>query len=381
MQQGFDYIIIGSGLAGFQLALAFAEDSFFKQKSIAIIEPSDKSSNDKTWSFWEQTPSLFEPIVHKTWNTAEVYGLHKKLQLNLKPYTYKSIRSIDFYSFCKKKLYKNSQFTFIEDEVISVNPITLQLKTKQGNTFSAKHIFDSRIPTEFFSNKNKHITIQQHFKGFVVETENASFNATKFTMMDYRLKDGNQTTFMYVLPFSSKKALIEFTYFTPKLVDKNHYEAFLKKYISKYLGITNYTVIEQEYGVIPMSNYPFHKHNTLNYTKIGTAGGWVKASTGYSFKNTQKHCVKLIKHLKLKPNKPFNPTKAKYRFYDAVFLNVLKNENYKGEWLFTTFYKKNKPQLFFKFLDEESTFFEDVKIMCSLFSFSFIKAFFRFLTK
>ena len=33
-------------------------------------------------------------------------------------------------------------------------------------------------------------------------------------MMDYRLKDGEQTTFTYVLPFSKKEALVEFTYFT-----------------------------------------------------------------------------------------------------------------------------------------------------------------------
>ena len=38
----FDYIIIGNGLAGFQLALKLAEDTFFSKKQIALIDPSQK---------------------------------------------------------------------------------------------------------------------------------------------------------------------------------------------------------------------------------------------------------------------------------------------------------------------------------------------------
>ena len=34
----YDYIIIGNGLAGFQLALALSKDSFFNDKQIALID-------------------------------------------------------------------------------------------------------------------------------------------------------------------------------------------------------------------------------------------------------------------------------------------------------------------------------------------------------
>ena len=36
-QKHYDYIIVGNGLAGLQLALAFAKDSYFNDKSIALI--------------------------------------------------------------------------------------------------------------------------------------------------------------------------------------------------------------------------------------------------------------------------------------------------------------------------------------------------------
>ena len=67
----------------------------------------------------------------------------------------------------------------------------------------------------------------------------------------------------------------------------------------------------------------------------------------------------------------------KFKFYDKIFLKVLHDENEKGEWIFEQFYSKNSIDSMFRFLDEESTFLEDLKIMKSLFSFSFIKALFK----
>jgi lycopene beta-cyclase len=126
-----------------------------------------------------------------------------------------------------------------------------------------------------------------------------------------------------------------------------------------------------------MTNFPFEKFNTNKVTKIGTAGGWVKGSTGYSFKHTEKKVNQIITNIKANKATSYNLFKRKYKFYDKVFLKVLKEENHKGEWIFQQFYSQNSPQTMFRFLDEKSSLFEEVKIMWSLFSWSFIKAFFK----
>ena len=59
----FDYIIIGNGLAGLQLALELSSDAFFNDKQIALIDPSEKLENDKTWSFWETSSSKWDALV------------------------------------------------------------------------------------------------------------------------------------------------------------------------------------------------------------------------------------------------------------------------------------------------------------------------------
>ncbi|WP_341216181.1 lycopene cyclase family protein [uncultured Wocania sp.] len=374
----FDYIIIGNGLAGLQLALKMVSNAFFDNKQIALIDSSEKNVNDKTWSFWETESSQWNNIIHKSWNKASVITSKKAIDLELKPYTYKSIRSIDFYKEAKNRLKQNPNIYFIIDSVKSVKEEYESIVvTAKQNTFTASHVFDSRIP-ETFSNDSKHsISITQHFKGWIIKTETDVFDENKVIMMDYRLKDGNQTTFTYVLPFSKTEALVEFTYFTEQLVNDEVYNKYIKNYIKKYLKIDNYTIIETETGKIPMTIFPFDKYNTNRITKIGTAGGWVKGSTGYSFKHTEKKVAKIVENIKANKTPSNHLFKSKYKFYDKVFLKVLKDENHKGEWIFQQFYDKNSVETMFKFLDEESSFIEELKIMWSLFSWSFIKAFFK----
>ncbi|ULC58689.1 lycopene cyclase family protein [Flaviramulus sp. BrNp1-15] len=373
----FDYIIIGNGLAGLQLALKMNSDPFFKNKKVALIDASEKNTNDKTWSFWETGISQWNAILSKSWNKASIYTSKKNIDLNLSPYNYKTIKALDFYNYSKNKLKQNKQINFILDKVINVSEAEYVTVKTEGNTYYATHVFDSRISEEFLENSQDYTSLIQHFKGYIIKTENEVFDETKLTMMDYRLKDGEQTTFTYVLPFSKTEALVEFTYFTENLVDEKTYDKYIKTYIKEFLKIDKYIIRETETGQIPMTNFPFEKFNTKHITKIGTGGGWVKGSTGYSFKNTEKKVAKIIENIKTQKTPSDNLFRKKYKFYDTVFLKVLKDENQKGEWIFQQFYNKNSVQAMFKFLDEESTFFEELKIMKSLFSWSFIKAFFK----
>ena len=102
---------------------------------------------------------------------------------------------------------------------------------------------------------------------------------------------------LYVLPTSSTEALLEYTLFSKDLLSKEEYENEIQIYTKK-LGITDYEIVEKEQGNIPMTNYKFWKHNTKNIINIGSAGGWTKASTGYTFANTIKKS-KNIKYLDL----------------------------------------------------------------------------------
>ena len=79
---------------------------------------------------------------------------------------------------------------------------------------------------------------------------------------------------MYILPVNSKQALVEYTLFSKEqeLLDYSIYESGIKSYLDRK-GITNYKILRKEKGVIPMTSYPFSKHNSMNILNIGTNGG------------------------------------------------------------------------------------------------------------
>ncbi len=368
------YVIVGGGLAGLQLARQLSRDIFFKGKQIAVIDPDFKTPT-KTWCFWEKGEGQWEYLVSKTWKNGRFITSEINKKLELEPYQYKMIKAEDFYREILQELEASNDIKLIRDEISEIDPVTRQASGKFNN-YTATHFFDSRVDPEYLE-EGKHTLIYQHFKGWEIKTPEPVFSAEEFTMMDYRLKYKDTTAFTYVLPVSKTKALIEFTFFTPFLTEESVYDEMLKRYVEEILKIKDYSIGNTEAGIIPMTDFPFEEGNTSNITKIGTGGGWVKASTGYSFINTQKRVRKIIDNLKSGKPPAEGLINKKFKSYDGIFLDVLANNNEKGEDIFTKFYTKNTPEEIFSYLDEETTFSEDLKIMISLYSFDFIKSFFR----
>ena len=79
-------------------------------------------------------------------------------------------------------------------------------------------------------------------------------------------------------------------------------------------------------------------------------------------------------------NKPLSniPSSTKrFIFYDKILLDVLANHRVSGKQIFTTMFKKNKPQQVLKFLDNESSLAEELKIISTLPTLPFLEAAFN----
>ena len=61
----YDYIILGCGASGLMMANEMAQDSFFENKQILIIDKEIKNKNDRTWSFWEKENIELQKIAFK----------------------------------------------------------------------------------------------------------------------------------------------------------------------------------------------------------------------------------------------------------------------------------------------------------------------------
>jgi len=372
-KKNYDIIICGGGITGLLLAKKLTDDIYFKNHKIALIEKEDKNKNDRTISFWEEGKGEWDSIICGSWENAFFISDEYQSSLKLTPYTYKTIRGIDFYNYFKRELGKKNNFKLIKDNILNI---------KSDNDFSyvktlteeyrAPRVFSS-IPNLGYKNQTSIPVLQQHFIGWFVKTENSIFDPNKLIFMDFSVPQKGSTRFMYILPFDKNFALVEYTLFSKKTLKKEEYEYNIKQYLEdKNAG--QFEVVEKEAGSIPMTGYNFSKHNKSTLLHIGTSGGWTKASTGFTFKKSINKIEHLIQYLKSNKSLDKFDNKTKFDFYDLLFLDVLYHHNDKGKMLFTGMFKKNKPQRIFRFLDEKSSFSEDLLLMLSFPIGKFVRA-------
>lgn len=376
----FDYIIIGTGASGLQLAWRMSKDAFFKDKKVLMIDKELDKGNDRTWCFWEKGKGEWEDILYKSWDSIYFGSQWFEKTIKVAPYQYKMIRSASYYQKLWEDIQNCSNFEFLKAEFLNLKDSgeSVQVLTSQ-ETFEAKKVFSS-IFTKPLNKENNYPFLKQHFVGWFVKTQKPFFAPTVATFMDFRIPQNGNTRFMYVLPKNEHEALVEYTLFSEQLLEKSAYEKGIEDYLNAK-GIEDYEIIEKEAGVIPMTSYKFHKKNTKNVLYIGTAGGWTKASTGYTFKNIEKKTLQLINYLKKKDDFSKFQKINKFWYKDLLMLKVLKDDNSYGEKLFSDLFRKNSIQQLFKFLDEESSNVEITKLMRSVDTKRFVKAILSMLFK
>jgi len=351
----FDYIIIGGGCAGLSLAYELNLHQKLNNKTLAIIEPRDNYTKDKTWSFWKIFSHNFEDCVKKSWNNFTINIPKHTKHLECKNTPYQTIDSGLFYDKTIKALKQNKNIFFLKN----LNEINI------NNSF----IFNSVESTA--NSKGK---LWQHFSGFEIETKKDFFDEEIFNLMDFDCEQKDSVHFFYTLPYSKKRALVETTWISDlknsSLLD---YDEQLNNYIKDHLKIKDFTINYKEVGAIPLFNIDYiKKPNQIN---IGTVGGMTRLSTGYTFLNIQEHSKYIRKNLDNIQNASLFTLGKKYQFLDNIFLKVLKNN------------PKDMGQIFFKmfgcpsetvvnFLSNKSNLREDLSIISKMPKLKFLRQLF-----
>ncbi|HMT72550.1 MAG TPA: lycopene cyclase family protein [Chitinophagaceae bacterium] len=373
--QSYDYVFLGAGCASLSIIMRMLENRQFADKKILLIDKAAKTQNDRTWCYWESGEGFFEGIIHKKWDTISFFSSDYSSDMTITPYQYKMIRGVDFYNYCFDKISAYPSVELVYGEVKSFsrsgNKFTLSI---DGETkiLDAGIVFNSIVQPD--RNEKKNIQLLQHFKGWVIETDNDTFNTEVATMMDFRVPQNKGTTFAYVLPFDKRTALVEYTLFTRELLSQAEYDAGLNLYIQGYLGLKNYRVTETEFGIIPMTSRRFYFEENEIYN-IGTAGGQTKASSGYTFQFIQKQAQRIVDFLsKGKELSQLPLSSRRFRFYDNVLLHILYYNKLPGDSIFSRLFKSNEPQKVLKFLDNETSLAEELKIISTLPTMPFLKA-------
>lgn len=373
----YDYIFTGAGLSALMTVYKMVQSGTFKDNSILLLDENTKKTNDRTWCFWKTNDSVWEQSISKKWDSALFANEDFRRDLDLQPYHYNMVKGLDFYTQVFDLLSKEENITFLNQKVLAIEESeSIILVQTESESFSCSKLFNSIYNRQKAESQTKYPVLQQHFIGWFIKSEQPVFNPEQATFMDFSVEQKGNTRFMYVLPTSKTEALLEYTLFSHQHLKKEEYENEIQQYIEK-LGISNYEIIEKEQGSIPMTCYPFWKLNTKNVINIGTSGGWTKASTGYTFKNSDKKSSELVAFLQRETDFTKFHKKTKFWFYDLLLLDILDRKNELGSHIFSSMFKKGNPSLIFKFLDEETTLYEDIQVILKCPKILFIKAIFH----
>ena len=134
------------------------------------------------------------------------------------------IKSDQFYLHIRNKILKASNFKYLNSNINEIDEKNRIVKTDDGE-FSSSIIFSSIYNEVDFK---KYPLLKQHFIGWTIETENDFFDENKIRFMDFSIDQKDETRFMYILPFSKNKALVEYTFFSKELIMKMNMKRKLK---------------------------------------------------------------------------------------------------------------------------------------------------------
>ena len=375
--QQLDFIILGGGASGLQLAYRLSNHTAFANASILILESNNHKGNDRTWCYWETGDGEWDDLLQNQWNKVQFKSRSVDKIIDLGNASYKMLRSKPYYDRLHQSLAQHKsiriEYAHCTGFVDEGTHVTVNTDKK---TYRCSTLFNSIFDWNVLRKQSRYPVLQQHFLGWYIKTPIPKFDVQTAIFMDFTVPQKQNTRFMYVLPYTQTEALIEYTLFSKDLLDKSEYEDAIRDYLQDK-NITDYQLIEVEQGSIPMCSYPFWENNTKNVHWIGSAGGWTKASTGFTFKNINRKTIALANHIAAK--KPLSRFAKKNRFwwYDLLFLDILGRYNHMGANLFSGMFQSNSPKQIFRFLDEQSHFIQELMIMRSFPTLLFVKQFFR----
>ena len=368
----YDYLLVGGGAAGLSLAYYLAQEPRLAEKRILLIEPEAKDRNDRTWSYWADEPTPFDELAVGEWHNIAFRAPGFERVFDLGKYHYRTVRGLDFYQFVHRALAaRPAQFTVLRGRVASLENtgVGVRARTEAGEEFTARYAFDSRPPA-ITPRPGRHRYLLQHFVGWEIETTRDVFDPSVVEFMDFRGPQHHEARFMYVLPFAPRRALVEYTLFSARVLAKADYEGHILDYLTNTLGLApaDYRIVEEEMGAIPMTDHPLPGGVGTHIINLGTRAGRAKPSTGYAFRRIQAQSARLAAALAATGQPPRHLTgdRWQFRLFDTLLLDIMQRRGETTRDIFQQLFERNPVARILRFLDEKTSWADNLRVMNSV---------------
>lgn len=302
----FDVILVGGGLQNSLIAAALRH--LRPHWKILLVEKNPRLGADQTWSFpLADLPAaarpFVDPLITYQWPRYEVRfpEFTRTLEQPYATIVPESLHQGLAPLFAAGPLHRESGCELWTDRPVAEVGAN-HIRLPDGRKIDAAVVLDGRGTTGPHGSvdsrgnigpggsvdeksANPDPTGYQKFFGLEIQTD-AGALAPSFAhpiLMDATISQRDGYRFVYVLPFTADRALVEETYFsnTPDLDLPP-----LRQSVSQYLdsqGISRYQVLREEVGVLRMPWGRRWVDGAERTRMVGTRGEWFHPATGYSF--------------------------------------------------------------------------------------------------
>jgi len=373
MTRDADFLFVGRGASAALTARALEKAGLLAGRRVLFVDPDPKSRNDKTFCFWaEDTEPIvtdLRDLIGHSWDKAR--GGRGPL-VSIAPLCYHHINSLDLYEDLSRRMAANG-WGLRAEAVKSVGADTQGAYAVCGEEkVRARWVLDSRPPQRDSAQPD----LAQSFYGWVVETNFPWQSEAGVTLMDLEVPQDGATQFVYILPYAENRVLVELTRFGTAILKADLAELRLRDYLQAALpNQATYRIVHREHGVIPMAEHAATEPHIAGVVNLGTRNNALKPSTGYAFKTMHQQARDLASYMAAqatdnltpaaKPWKP-QPSHPRYAFLDGLLLHILRRRPHQGKAIFEQLFAGIPLPSVLRFMDEESTWQDDLRMLMHL---------------
>lgn len=273
----YDLVLVGGGLQGCLCALAVARVR--PEARVAIVEAGDALGGNHTWCFHAadignaEARAWIEPAIAHRWDGYDVAFADHARSLD-SPYaavTNESLEHAVRTTAPRTKLLLGRRATAIAPDRVTLD---------DGTELAATFVVDARGPDRYTPPDTA--LAYQKFVGLELELP-VPHGLTRPMLMDATVSQAAGFRFVYVLPFSPTRVLVEDTYYDEDpALDREALEAGILAYAAAH-GLGGGSIVRREHGVLPLPIAAAAPDPDSDVLVAGYAGGWFHPTTGYSF--------------------------------------------------------------------------------------------------
>jgi lycopene beta-cyclase len=380
MGKHYELVILGGGCAGLSLAMRLADFGHLAPTTL-ILEKRAGYSNDRTWCFWNEGNPVLSDWVDHSWSNFQIKNGNNSFTKSCKDAPYLMISANTFYRKAISKIALNKQrLTLMKNQnivsVVKTHAKTWRITTEEC-TFTTDKIVDTR-PSKSINEKSS--TLWQSFIGYEIEAQANIFDKNQFVLMDFDERFTHGLGFIYVLPFSESRALIEYTVFSDKVMSADRLKHYLNPALKKYLKDASYQTLRKEQGQLPMGNQKIKQSGDPSYIYAGLYAGSARPSSGYAFQRIQSWAEKCVTEI-INHQPMMAPEKdvATLTIMDDIFLSVLRSNAIKENpnatiTLFFNFFSRCRTKTVIRFLSDHANSMDYLSIIIAMPKLLFLKA-------